>query len=201
MASRRATPNSVTVHGYAHKLEWPRRYCSLSVHDDIADLDAGTWRPDCWARPARHAPSVLFSAKASAIAGGASEFAARQSQPRVTWPLSLIFWTTNLTVLRDIEGDARADPPDGEKIAVLTPITSPLAVEGRPARISDIHRCVDCKWIRPISRPRADTIPAVTVPPNRTWIADREHPIADTHTNSVLALIFSSARCRVPILA
>ena len=34
-------------------------------------------------------------------------------------------------------------PPDGEKIAVLTPMTSPLEVEGGTTRVAAVHRRVD----------------------------------------------------------
>src|SRR5215470_13753676 len=46
-------------------------------------------------------------------------------QPRVTVPLSLSWATTDLTVSAGIANAIPTEPPDGEKIAVLTPITLP----------------------------------------------------------------------------
>ena len=46
-------------------------------------------------------------------------------QPRVTWPLSLSWATTILAVSAGMSKPMPTEPPEGEKIAVLTPITLP----------------------------------------------------------------------------
>ena len=46
-------------------------------------------------------------------------------QPRVTEPLSLSWATTLFTVSAGMAKAMPTEPPDGEKIAVLTPITLP----------------------------------------------------------------------------
>ena len=61
-------------------------------------------------------------------------------------------------------------PPDGEKIAVLTPMTLPSHVEGRAARVAAVDRGVDLDEVvvrtaRRSRGRRAETMPAVTVPP------------------------------------
>ena len=57
-------------------------------------------------------------------------------QPRVTLPLSLSWATTVFTVSAGMAKAMPTLPPDGEKIAVLTPITLPFDVEGRAAGIA-----------------------------------------------------------------
>jgi len=62
------------------------------------------------------------------------------------------------------------EPPDGEKIAVLTPITIAFGVESRPAGIAFVDRRVDLDEV--VIGAGADvaaarrTMPAVTVPPS-----------------------------------
>ena len=46
-------------------------------------------------------------------------------QPRLTTPLSLSWATTDFTVSEGMSKAIPTDPPEGEKIAVLTPITLP----------------------------------------------------------------------------
>ena len=46
-------------------------------------------------------------------------------QPRVTVPLSLSWATTELTVLAGMAKAMPTEPPEGEKIAVFTPMTLP----------------------------------------------------------------------------
>ena len=60
-------------------------------------------------------------------------------------------------------------PPDGEKIAVLTPMTLPRMSKVGPP---ELPRLIGAStWMKssygpsPISRPTAETMPAVTVPP------------------------------------
>src|SRR6266436_5065379 len=58
-------------------------------------------------------------------------------------PLSLSWATTVLTVSVGMSNAIPTDPPDGEKIAVLTPMTFAFHVEGWSAGIAFIHRRVD----------------------------------------------------------
>ena len=55
--------------------------------------------------------------------------------------------TTSVTVSAGIAKAMPTLPPDGEKIAVLTPMTSPLRVEGRAAGIAAVHRRVDLQEV------------------------------------------------------
>ena len=61
------------------------------------------------------------------------------------------------------------EPPDGEKIAVLTPITLPSTSKVGPPELPLLTGA--SIWMKssygpaPMSRPRAETMPAVTVPP------------------------------------
>ena len=98
-------------------------------------------------------------------------------------------------------------PPDGEKMAVLTPTTSPLVVEGRAARIAAIDRRVDLQEI--VIGAGADVAAARRDDAGRDraaeaeGIADGDHPVADARRlvartarkdRSPSSLIFSSAR-------
>ena len=56
-------------------------------------------------------------------------------QPRVTLPLSLSWATTDFTVGAGIAKAMPTDPPDGEKIAVLTPITLPSTSKVGPPEL------------------------------------------------------------------
>ena len=46
-------------------------------------------------------------------------------QPRVTWPFAFRSATTRCTVSAGMAKPMPTEPPEGEKIAVLTPITRP----------------------------------------------------------------------------
>ena len=46
-------------------------------------------------------------------------------QPRLTMPLSLSWATTDFTVSEGMSKAIPTEPPEGEKIAVLTPMTLP----------------------------------------------------------------------------
>ncbi len=56
-------------------------------------------------------------------------------QPRVTWPVSLSWATTVFTVSAGMSNPMPTEPPDGEKIAVLTPITLPLTSKVGPPEL------------------------------------------------------------------
>ena len=104
-------------------------------------------------------------------------------QPRSTSPLSLSWATTVLTVLAGMAKPMPTDPPDGEKIAVLTPMTLAVDVEGRPAGVALVDRRIDLDVI--VVRTVADIAAAGrhdacrygTAETER--IADRDHPVAD----------------------
>ena len=74
-------------------------------------------------------------------------------------------------------------PPDGEKIAVLTPTTSPCGVEGRAARIAAVDRRVDLQEV--VVRSGADVAAARRDDAGGDGaaeaerIADGDHPVAD----------------------
>ncbi len=71
-------------------------------------------------------------------------------------------------------------PPVGERMAVLTPITSPSCVNSGPPELPWLMAASTCRnWSygpAPISRPSAEMIPAVTVPPRPNGL-----PTATTH--------------------
>ena len=56
-------------------------------------------------------------------------------QPRVTLPLSRSCATTLFTVSAGIANAIPTEPPDGEKIAVLTPITLPSTSKVGPPEL------------------------------------------------------------------
>ena len=56
-------------------------------------------------------------------------------QPRVTVPLSLSWATTVFTVSAGIAKAMPTEPPEGEKIAVLTPITAPSTSKVGPPEL------------------------------------------------------------------
>ena len=57
------------------------------------------------------------------------------SQPRVTWPLSLSCAMTPLAVAAGISKPMPTEPPEGEKMAVLTPITLPCVSKVGPPEL------------------------------------------------------------------
>ena len=88
-------------------------------------------------------------------------------------------------MLDGIEKPMPIDPPDGEKIAVLMPITWPSMLNSGPPELPRlIAASVWMKssyWPWWMSRPRAETMPAVTVPPrpNGLPIASTQSPTRD----------------------
>ena len=104
-------------------------------------------------------------------------------QPRVTEPCSLSWVTTLLTVSAGIAKAMPTEPPDGEKIAVLTPITLPSVSNVGPARIALVHRRVDLDEViigagADVAAARRDDAGGDGAA-EAERIADREHPIAD----------------------
>src|ERR1700744_5944045 len=73
------------------------------------------------------------------------------------------------------------EPPDGDRIAEFMPTTLPSWVNNGPPELPWlIGASTWMKWSygpAPMSRPLADTIPAVTVPPRPNGV-----PIATTHS-------------------
>ncbi len=71
-------------------------------------------------------------------------------------------------------------PADGDRIAVLTPTTLPSWVKSGPPELPRLIGASICRkesyGPSPMSRPRAETIPAVTVPPSPNGL-----PTAITH--------------------
>ena len=57
------------------------------------------------------------------------------SQPRVTRPCYLQLIDDSFTVSAGMSKPMPTEPPDGEKIAVLTPITSPLMSNAGPPEL------------------------------------------------------------------
>ena len=99
------------------------------------------------------------------------------------------------------------DPPDGEKIAVLMPITCPSMLNSGPPELPRLIAASVCRkssyWPWWMSRPRAETMPAVTVPPRpnglpiaRTQSPTRDWPESPKSTvgSGLSALTFSKAR-------
>src|SRR5262249_38629951 len=76
------------------------------------------------------------------------------------------------------------DPPDGEKIAVFTPITLPSMSKVGPAGIAIVHGPVDLEIV--VIRARTDVAAASRNnasryrPTEAEWVANRNHPVADT---------------------
>ncbi len=114
------------------------------------------------------APSAFFKPMLSAMSA-VTGWIWMPIQPRLTVPLSLSWATTDFTVDAGIEKAIPTLPPDGEKIAVLTPTTSPCVSNAGPPELPLFTGA--SIWMKssygplPMSRPRAETIPAVTVPP------------------------------------
>jgi hypothetical protein len=57
----------------------------------------------------------------------------------VTTPFSLSCWITGPTVVGGIANPMPTEPPDGEKIAVLTPMTLPSVSKLGPPGFCDAH--------------------------------------------------------------
>ena len=82
-------------------------------------------------------------------------------------------------------------PPDGEKMAVLMPTTSPLRLKAGPPELPRFTAA--SIWMKssygpaPMSRPRAETMPAVTVPP-------RPNGLPTATTQSPTRTLASSAK-------
>src|SRR5260370_20838569 len=102
-------------------------------------------------------------------------------QPRSTLPLTL-----NCSMMGRAKDDGMAkpmpiEPPEGEKIAVLMPITSPARLNIGPP---ELPRLIDASvWMKSsygpalMSRARAETMPTVTEPPRPNGL-----PIATTQS-------------------
>ena len=91
------------------------------------------------------------------------------SQPRDTRPSSRRSATTVLAMLDGTAKPMPTLPPLGEKMAVLTPITSPRSLKVGPPELPRLMGASICKKSTIVppwrSRPRAETMPAVTEPP------------------------------------
>ncbi len=107
------------------------------------------------------------------------------------------------------------EPPDGETMAVLTPTTWPSMLKIGPPELPGLIGASSCRKLSngpaPRSRPRAETMPAVTEPPRpnglpaastqsptSTW---RESPNATAGSGPVASTLISatSVSSSVPI--
>ena len=74
-----------------------------------------------------------------------------------------------LTISLGMAKPMPTEPPVGEKIAVFMPITWPLTLNTGPPELPGLIGASICmkssNGPSPISRPRAETMPAVTEPP------------------------------------
>ena len=104
-------------------------------------------------------------------------------QPRLTLPVSLSCATTDFTVSAGMAKAMPTEPPDGEKIAVLTPMHIAVDVEGRTAGVAFVHRRVDLDEV--VVGTGADVATARRNDAGRHGaakaerIADRQDPVAD----------------------
>ncbi len=118
---------------------------------------------------ATSAPEALFKPRSSAMSE-VTGWISTPIQPRVTAPFSLSCCTTFLTTSLVMAKPMPTLPPEGEKIAVFTPTTSPWALKVGPPELPWLTGASICRKSsygpEPMSRPRAETIPAVTVPPS-----------------------------------
>ena len=92
-----------------------------------------------WTMPATSAPRALSMPRLSAISS-VTGWMRTPSQPRRVSPNSTSW---SITVVASAEGMAKPmpiDPPVGEMIAVLIPITPPVHVEERSAGITPVDR-------------------------------------------------------------
>ena len=104
-------------------------------------------------------------------------------KPRCTWPVFSSCDTTSFTVSEGIAKPMPIEPPPlpGDRMAVFTPTTLPSwVIKGPP----ELPRLIGAStWMKlsygpsPMSRPRADTMPAVTEPPSPYGL-----PTAITHS-------------------
>ena len=88
------------------------------------------------------APSVPFKPRPSAISV-VTGWICTPIHPRLTVPLSLSWATTDFTASAGMSNAMPTDPPDGEKIAVLTPMTLPSRSKVGATGIALVNRCVD----------------------------------------------------------
>ena len=128
------------------------------------------------------APSAFFMPRLSAMPA-VTGWICTPSQPRVTWPCSLSWATTIFAVSAGMSKPMPTEPPDGEKIAVLTPITLPSDVERRSAGIALVDRRVDLDVVvigagADVAAARRDDAGGHRAA-EAERIADRDHPVAD----------------------
>ena len=83
---------------------------------------------------ATSAPEAFLTPRLSAMSG-VTGWISTPSQPRATAPLSLSCCTTFLTTSLAIAKPMPTLPPEGEKIAVLTPTTSPSVLKVGPPEL------------------------------------------------------------------
>ena len=85
------------------------------------------------------------------------------------WPLARNWSTTRLTSSLGMAKPMPTEPPDGETMAVLTPTTWPSMLKIGPPELPGLIGASSCRKLSngpaPRSRPRAETMPAVTEPP------------------------------------
>jgi len=101
--------------------------------DNVAALNAA-WRRTVLLRLGHERTGRLFQAMLSAMSG-VTDWICTPIQPRVTLPLSRNWATTLLTVSAGMANAMPTEPPDGEKIAVLTPITLPSTSKVGPPEL------------------------------------------------------------------
>ena len=90
--------------------------------------------------------------------------------------------TTRLTVSTGIAKPMPADAPEGEKIAVLTPISRPADVEQRPAGVAGIDRGVGLDHVRDRAAVAGRKAPlsAQMTPVVSVWSSPKGLPMAKT---------------------
>ena len=98
---------------------WPLT-AVITSPESMPALAAGL--PACGS--ATSAPSLAFMPRPSAISA-VTGWICTPIQPRLTMPLSLSWATTDFTVSEGMSKAMPTEPPEGEKIAVLTPMTLP----------------------------------------------------------------------------
>jgi hypothetical protein len=102
--------------------------------DNIADLDSFLGCRAVGLELSDKSALAFFRSSSSAIAG-VTNWIFTPIHSRVTSPLLLSCSTTNLTVSTKISKATPTKPPDGEEIALLTPMTSPSTLKVCPPEL------------------------------------------------------------------
>src|SRR5207302_1548053 len=110
---------------------------TITSPDLMPALAAGL--PSCGS--ATSAPLACFMPRLSAMSA-VTGWICTPIHPRVTLPPSLSWLTTDFTVSAGIANAMPTEPPDGEKIAVLTPITLPSTARVGADRLGGVGLAV-----------------------------------------------------------